>query len=37
MELYLIFARTGAAGVEFASLCEFELADGTPSVLTIPV
>jgi hypothetical protein len=37
MELYLIFMRTVAAGVEFASLCEFELPDGTPSAVTIPV
>jgi hypothetical protein len=29
--------RLGAAGVEFAFLCEFELPDGTPRVMTIPV
>ena len=29
--------RLGAAGVEFAYLCEFELPDGTPRIVTIPV
>jgi hypothetical protein len=29
--------RLGSAGVEFAYLCEFELPDGTPRVVTIPV
>ncbi len=29
--------RLGAAGVEFAYLCEFELPAGTPRIVTVPV
>jgi len=29
--------RLSAAGVELAYLCEFELPDGTPRIVTIPV